>query len=442
MLDLPRALPHLVLLLWLALAPSARATAHSVPLSRALDAACADAAACSSLDLERQPLGDDLAWYRFRVRVGSGEHDVVRVHRIVRERAPWWPRPTRRSILLAHGDRWAFEATFLPSQLTDAVPDDHNLAVFLAENDIDVWGIDFRWSLVPAETPDVSFMADWGLARDAADLDIVLGVARLVRGLGGSGFGPVHLAGFSRGGQTGYVHLAAEASRPALLRHVDGFVVLDIGLVSDDPDVVAGGCERYDATLAAIEAGSPVLSVTIFELIGDLALAAPDEPSPIFPVLTNRQLAIDVGAFTEPDGIVPFFHAVAGVYDASGFVPQNLIYTTEEHYFAHLRAQGVHQPRRIVLDAEAILCDQVESPLDDGLTDITVPLLYVGAGGGFGAFGLDTTARLASTDVTVRLVDFEPPENRAHDFGHLDLLLADDAEALVWQPILDWLRAR
>jgi hypothetical protein len=78
-------------------------------------------------------------------------------------------------------------------------------------------------------------------------------------------------------------------------------------------------------------------------------------------------------------------------------------------------------------------------PYDDHLEDITVPVLYVGAGGGFGEFGVYTTTLLGSTDVTTHIVHTAAP--RVVDFGHADLFLAGDAQALVWQPLLTWLQA-
>jgi len=70
-----------------------------------------------------------------------------------------------------------------------------------------------------------------------------------------------------------------------------------------------------------------------------------------------------------------------------------------------------------------------------------VPVLYVGAGGGFGDFGLYTTTLLGSTDVQTHIVQLQPDPARLFDFGHADLFNATDAPSLVWQPILDWLQA-
>jgi len=75
------------------------------------------------------------------------------------------------------------------------------------------------------------------------------------------------------------------------------------------------------------------------------------------------------------------------------------------------------------------------------LGDIMVPILYMGAAGGFGSWGEYTTTLTASKDVTIHIVQLLPDEQQSQDFGHADLVAAKDAESLVWQPILDWLVA-
>ena len=87
-----------------------------------------------------------------------------------------------------------------------------------------------------------------------------------------------------------------------------------------------------------------------------------------------------------------------------------------------------------------MICDEADVPFDDHLDDISVPVLYVGAGGGFGEFGVYTTTLLGSTDVTTRVVDLTRRPAPV-DFGHADLFLATDARTLVWRPILNWIRA-
>lgn len=151
--------------------------------------------------IERTVLVDDIAWYRVDLRVGPGPHDTIRLHRIVREQAPWHPIAAPRGVFLTHGDGWGFNATFLGNLAAPGIDADQNLPVYLAKADVDVWGLDFRWALVPAGTTDLSFMADWGFDTSLADLDLALTTARWTRLATGSGFSRLHLLGYSRGGR-------------------------------------------------------------------------------------------------------------------------------------------------------------------------------------------------------------------------------------------------
>ena len=75
--------------------------------------------------------------------------------------------------------------------------------------------------------------------------------------------------------------------------------------------------------------------------------------------------------------------------------------------------------------------------LGSGEHDV-VKIHHVGAEGGFGGFGTDTLSRLGSADVSSHVVQLQPTEARAIDFGHADLFLADNAREMVWSPIYNW----
>ena len=92
------------------------------------------------------------------------------------------------------------------------------------------------------------------------------------------------------------------------------------------------------------------------------------------------------------------------------------------------------------LARRAATCGSPAVSFDDRLHDITVPVLYIGAGGGFGEYGLYNLTLLGSTDVTTHIVHQAPAGQRLADFGHADLFLGNAAQTLAWQPILDWVR--
>lgn len=407
---------------------------------------------CSIAAIERRELGGQIAQYSFPVRVGTGAYDVIRLHRVVREVAPFVPARTEHALFMAHGDVWGFDAAFLNAAESSSVPDNHALPIFLAERGVDVWGIDFRWIQVPEDTADLSFMASWGLESDARDLRLGLAVARLARGLGGDGFNRLILLGWSRGGQIGYATLDTETRLPPVLRHVKAFIPVDIYLKTDQPDLVAAACLRLGLAQERQAAGEVAdTNGVLAAILGQLANAAPSDPSPIIAGLSNRQAALIAGAVTfellPPGGsFAPQYHFTGGSFDASG-LPNGLLYQGEAGFFDFLAGAAPFEPLQVLVDADAAVCESSETiavpdvAFDDHLGEITVPVLYVGAGGGYGDLGIYTTTLLGSSDVTIHVVSLTPSE-RLFDLGHADIFQADAADVRFWQPILDWIESR
>ncbi|HVR97368.1 MAG TPA: hypothetical protein VMW27_12185 [Thermoanaerobaculia bacterium] len=394
---------------------------------------------CVASSIQRRVLSGDVAEYSFDIRTGAGPYDVIGIHRVVRESAPFQPVKTDQAVLAAHGDIWGFDAAFVsnPAQ---------NLPVFLAQNGVDVWGIDFRWTRVPATETDFSSFRNWGVETDARDLYVALGVARAVRLYTGNGFDSIHLLGWSRGGIISYAYLNAETQFPGGFTNVTGFIPVDIYLKTDVPELQKGACDR--AAAGRVELGNGNFASqngVLVSTLGFLALTAPNDPSPVplFPGFTNRQAALFVGeatfALANP---VPFYHFTGGTFDANG-LPSGLLYTDETSFFQFELGASPFQPLLEIVESDVAACDNPNDGVafDDHLGEIDVPVLYVGAGGGFGEFGVYTTTLLGSTDVTTHIVDLTPDEARLFDYGHADLFLADDAQTRVWQPILSWIQA-
>jgi hypothetical protein len=433
------------------LAGSAAAAAAPAPVApvlwqRLADLACEQAAAplqCGVSQVARRALTPTVAEYSFTVRIGPGEHDVIGIHRVTRETAPFRPVRSSEGVFFVHGDAWGFDAAFLASAASAAVPDSRALPVFLAENGVDAWGIDLRWALVPAATTDFSFMKDWGMARNAGDVGIGLGIARALRAATGSGLGRLHLLGWSRGGQIGYTYLSAETTVPAPLRQVKGFLPVDIYAKTDVLALRQAACTRLAGAEQRLAQGTYAdTSGQLLGTLGVLAGTAPAAPSPIVPGLTNRQAALVAGAATytffaglEP---TPSYHFAGGTFDPSG-IPTGLTFTEDAYWIDFLSGPSPYEPVKLLADADAVTCGQANVPFDDHYAEVRVPVLYVGADGGFGTYGLYSLSLLGSPDKSSRIVDLR--SERALDFGHADIFLARDARAQAWQPILDWVRA-
>ena len=92
--------------------------------------------------MDRTVLGEDVVHYRFDVVVGPGKFDVIRLHRVVREKSPYQPIHTVGGVLLLPGSPNFFEAIFMAPLFSQATAWDHSIAIFLAKNNVDVWGMD------------------------------------------------------------------------------------------------------------------------------------------------------------------------------------------------------------------------------------------------------------------------------------------------------------
>jgi hypothetical protein len=408
---------------------------------------------------QRQEVLEGIAHYTTRVQVGPGEHDVITLHRVVRESSAWRPAHAPRSVFMIHGDAWNFTGAFMASTLSTAVPADHSIALYLAQQGVDVWGIDLRWTHVPLETQDFSFMAGWNMGTHVQDVGQGLELARAVRQKTGSGAGRMYLLGWSRGALLGYAYLNAETERPSDLHHIAGFIPVDM-VVKFGPEAAqqkAWACERHGVARQAQLAGrleggllGPGAGVGV-KLMGDLATAAPDAPTPLLPLpLSNRQVALLAGAatfslFSPLQAAVPGYHFTAGQFNELG-LPGALSHVSEPYFFNVLGQARPYQDFNEVVEGEALMCGSAEMPdlpYDDHLSEVKVPVLYVGAAGGFGQFGVHSTTLLGSKDVSVHLVGNDlPAEARLLDYGHADLFLAGDARERVWAPILAWMKHR
>jgi len=376
----------------------------------------------------------DVYEFVFTLTTGPGAYDRIGVHRVVRVE-DGKPIVSHNAVLLTHGRNWGFEAAFLGDAASP-----HSFGVYLASHGIDVWGIDFSWTLVPQTVSDFTFMQNWGMQHDIDDLERALRFARKVRSQTGSDRGRLTLLSWSRGGWIGYGLLNQESQWPCRHRQVKAFIPVDTFYKANAPFAVSGECS-FEATVnKEIKAGIYVDATgQLFQQLGALAVRDPSGLSPVLPGLTNLQASLTLGAalFQFLPEFTSFFHFVGGTFGSSGI--SGLAFTSISRWNNLLTAATPFEPVRLLADYAAVTCGDVSLPFDKHLEDITVPVFYVGAGGGFGSAGLYTLSLLGSEDVTHDIVSFYPPAEAVLDFGHVDLFTADDAPNLVWSNILLWL---
>jgi hypothetical protein len=391
--------------------------------------------------ITRKELPGKTAHYTFEVKVGKGQYDVVRIHRVVREHRPYQPVRTRGSLFMLHGASLTFEAVFLKAG-ADMVSAQTSSAFYLASKGIDVWGMDFGWTLVPGETTDFSFMQDWGVQRDADHAVAAMSVARLIRGISGQGFGRMNLLGYSYGVVVGYAAAGHETQQHPCLRDIKGLIAVDQVLKYDVTDEEAEASRQAVCT-AANQAKTQLdngmyhsTSGQLFVSLGSLAINNPDGTSGLNPALTNYQAALFIGTNTynlPSPPPAPFWHFVGGS------PAEGLLYTDETRWFKLLASLPPYQPTRTTYEARACGCDEVDVSIDDHLNKIKVPIFYIGAGGAFATLGYFTSSLTATSDPTNENVTFGV--EKKIDFGHGDLFLGNEAPTRVWEKLHAWLIA-
>jgi len=396
-------------------------------------------ARCHLIDIQRVVLAGDIALYSFQIRVGFGENEVIGLHRVVRERRPYRPIRTGKSVMIVHGAPGLFLPIFITGLYSPYTTPEESFPYYLASDDVDVWGIDLRWALVPADETDFSYLADWNTDEDLHDIRVAFQVARAIRLFTGNGYGKMLYAGYSLGGYLGYAYLNYETQQPACRRQVNGFVNMDYHFKTDDEFSQGAACafaeffyDVYEQGLYAFPDGLTGQSLS------RLAISDPGGPSDMYPGFTNYQAALAYGtALPEDVSFVPGYHLVAGVFEDG--VPNDLRFTAPELWFDFMEYWSPYYLSLEIAELLAVACHD-DLPYDDYLDEITVPVLYVGAGGGFGEYGLYTLDLLGSQDITTHLVDVEPAfEDRLIDFGHVDIFSSPDAPTLTWGAILTWI---
>lgn len=375
-----------------------------------------------------------IAHYTFEIRLGDGPYDVVRLHRVVQEHRPYRPIRTQGEVFMIHGSSQDFDDIFYTAGAVDNVNAFTSSPVFLASRGIDVWGIDLGWTNVPLGTTDFSFMQGWGMEKDIDHALSAMSIARLIRGLTGQGFGKLNLLGFSYGGFMAYGAAGLETQQHRILRDIKGIIPVDI-LMKYEPTLEnepyrQAGCKNASDALDDINNKVYQDDVSLFLTIGALAANEPDQTSPFNGDFTNLQFSRLVGALPNENPSAEAWHFVGGNVN-------ELFYTDIDRWVSLAQRLSPYQPRLTNYDAAACLCNEEDVSIDDYLSEIRVPILYIGAGGAFGSLGEYSTILTDSHDITS--IEVSKTSDPATDFGHADLFMAREAPLLVWKRMADWL---
>lgn len=416
-----------------------------IPLGNSLTArfetaarkACTERAVapCSLIALDRESITEEIAHYTAVLQIGDGAFDAITLHRIVREHRPGIPDRVDRTFFFLHGSGNQFLYSMLNAHKTDG------LGLYLAERNVDVWGLDLRWVRVPRSQTDFAFMQEWNFDLQVRDVRLATRFARHARRVTGQHFGGLNLAGASLGASLVFAVANDEAARPLDDRDVAGLIPMDTIYALPASSTVARKlfCDAEAAQRTNIAHGVFAASGVRGQDIGRFALENPGGMSPLAPPLTNRQLALNNAASF---GFPPLaYHMFAVTRNPQG-QPNGGRFSDESSIFEFYALVTSYRAVATFVDYFAIGCGDASQHHLAHLGDITVPVLYVGYAGGFGKEGLYTTTLLGSTDVTTLVIRMLSEAEAKDDFGHGDWMSARDTVALFRDPVWQWIAAR
>ena len=341
------------------------------------------------------------------IKVGKGQFDKIGIHRVTEDVFSCH----HQTVVMAPGSNSDFNTSFL------------NMATFLASKDIDVWGIDFRYSFVPNDinsnpyclAADCSFFKDQDTNLHISDLDIVVKIAQLL-----SKDHKVFLLGFSQGAYFAYRYASDQ-----LNQGLKGVIPVDIAYNIDPTftDIIANARADVIARQAKIANGIYYEDALTEKFIAGQAAQNPDGPSPIIPGLTNKQAFLFALTTTYQ---LPGFH-VPGYRFNQGTIAG----LTRTDYNLMITQTGKLNSFQSILPLTELREQYIEPT--PSIPNITVPILHVGAELGFGTFGFYTPDRISisNPDVTKLLIP---------DYGHADLVYSNTADTDVWKKICEWIK--
>jgi pimeloyl-ACP methyl ester carboxylesterase len=300
------------------------------------------------------------------------------------------------------------------ARLTDEA---HNLWMYLANRGVEVFAIDYRTRFIPPDTPPAGLasLRAWGVDAFTADIAAAAALARKE-----SGREKLFVAGFSRGVFLAYAYAGTEFEKVA------GLIVLDGPFKNHAPkgqfDAAAGLAKLESAgTWGTDVSGS--LGWDNRQKLMDTVAANPDAPASdakfktIGDQLANvLQFAWRPGGLANPQGGMsrpPVLATLLGGYD--------------RYYPAVQDLDG-----RSIADYD----DDPKTPVDDKWGELKLPILLfasTGMGGDFLLNALYSADKSGSTDVTLNVLE---------RYGHLDVLVGEHAQKDVYQPTIEWIKAK
>ena len=329
--------------------------------------------------------------WTYHATVGKSPFDKIALHRIAKGPTP--PVNPYAVVLYLPGTNMNGETAL----------DDphHSFQVYLAENGIDVWSLDYRTHFIPPVTPesDLSELAGWTNALFESDIDAA---AKFVSEK--SGRSRIFVAGFSRGVEFAYLFAAMHyPERTAGIIALDGFIPTH----PMRPSPVTP--EHY-----ADDVGGKHLTYEKRYKLMQMVIENPNQPAPIPKYKTARENLEQVMYDAAP-GNGAFANMPGGYSDA--VVLAKLLITYDRYWPAVQDTENPFTPAMLA-----------------SLRASKIPVIAFASTN----FGADWPGQVEASAKSTGAPD--PSFTRLDGWGHLDVLAGTKSESQVFAPTVAWIK--
>ena len=328
--------------------------------------------------------------WTFAAAVGKSPFDKIALHRVAKGPNP--PAHPEAVVLYLPGTNMNGEVALDDPR--------YSFQVYLAEQGVDVWSMDYRTHFIPPETPqnDLSELAGW--TNDLFESDINAAAAFISEK---TGRGRIFVAGFSRGVEFAYLYAAMHPDRVAGIIALDGFIP------SHPMRIEQGTPGQY-----AVDVGGKHLTYDKRYKLMQMVIENPDQPAPIPRYKTARENLEHV-MYDAPPGNGAFANMPGGFSDA--VVLAKLLIAFDRYWPA-------------VQDGENPFTPQLLASLKASKTPV-----IAFASTNFGAnWPVQVEAASKSTGAP------DPSFTKFDNWGHLDVLAGTKSESLVFAPTAAWIK--
>jgi len=329
--------------------------------------------------------------WTYQATVGKSPFDKIGLHRVAKGPTP--PAHPEAVVLYLPGTNMNGEVAIEDPR--------YSFQVYLAEQGVDVWSMDYSTHFIPPQTPetDLSELAGWTNDLFESDIDAA---AKFVSEK--SGHSRIFVAGFSRGVEFAYLFAAKHyPERVAGIIALDGFIpthsvrmgFAPSGEVAED---IGGKHLTYDKRYKLMQ----------------MVIENPEQPAPIPKYKTARENR-EHGRYDAAPGSGAFANMPAGHSDA--VVLAKLLIAYDRYWPAVQDGENPFTPQLIA-----------------SLKESKIPVIAF-ASTNFGA-GWAGQVEAASRSTGAP----DPSFTKFDGWGHLDVLAGTKSETLVYAPTAAWIK--